>query len=294
MLVHLPGRAERPSCRSRHAVTRFRSPVKVRVVCRGSALEPLRVARGPFSGHFGSVRRSGGGARRTLTMRVRPGRSFVGQDLALVRARGRGGSDIEAVAVSTLPWRFRALGDSVTAGFGYYGTGAPMSAAELPFCKPATVVSNRCSSNSDKGPGDTGPPEWSADFGLANDISWAAQFANDLRGRRDRARHVPESGGHRLGAERLASGRDPQPAAERDRRRGPGADRVHHGRQPAAHGRPAQRCRRVLRVHGLRAGAGGLHPAVLHAGAARVTAAELLHRAARGARTASSRLSNTT
>ena len=115
----------------------------------------------------------------------------MGQDLALVRARGRGGSDIEAVAVSTLPWRFRALGDSVTAGFGYYGTGGPMSAAELPFCKPATVVSNRCSSNSDKGPGDTGPPEWSADFGLANDISWAAQFANDLR-RRDRARHVPE------------------------------------------------------------------------------------------------------
>jgi len=182
VLVHLSGRAERPSCRSRHAVTRFRSPVKIRVVCRGSALEPLRVARGPFSGGLGSVRRSGGGARRTLTMRVRPGRSFVGQDLALVRARGRGGSDIEAVAVSTLPWRFRALGDSVTAGFGYYGNGGQMSAAELPFCKPATVVSNRCSSNSDEEPGYTGPPEWSADFGLANDISWAAQFANDLPG----------------------------------------------------------------------------------------------------------------
>jgi lysophospholipase L1-like esterase len=182
VLVHLSGRAERPSCRSRHVVTRFRSPVRATVVCRGSALEPLRVARGPFSGRFGSVRRSGSGARRTLTMQVRPGRSFVGQDLALVRARGRGGTDIEAVSVSTLPWRFRALGDSVTAGFGYYGNGGQMSAADLPFCKPAAAVSNRCSSNSDEGPSYTGPPEWSADFGLANDISWPAQFANDLPG----------------------------------------------------------------------------------------------------------------
>ena len=182
VLVHRSGQSERPSCRSRHAITRFRSPVKVTVVCRGSALEPLRVARGPFSGRFANVRRSGGGARRTLTVRVRPGPSFVGQDLALVRARGRGGTEIEAVTVSTLPWRFRALGDSVTAGFGYYANGGQMSAFDLPFCKPGAVVTNRCSSNSDKGPSYTGPPEWSADYGLANDISWAAQFANDLPG----------------------------------------------------------------------------------------------------------------
>jgi lysophospholipase L1-like esterase len=182
VLVQRSGPRVRPSCRSRAAVTRFRTPVKVTVVCRGSALEPLRVARGPFSGSFASVRRSGGGARRTLTMRVTPRRSFVGQDLALVRAGGRGGTDIEAVAVSTLPWRFRALGDSVTAGFGYYGNGGQMSVLDLPFCKPATVVSNRCSSNSDEGPSYTGPPEWSADYGLANGISWAAQFANNLPG----------------------------------------------------------------------------------------------------------------
>ena len=182
VLVHRSGQSERPSCRSRHAITRFRSPVKVTVVCRGSELEPLRVARGPFSGRFANLRRSGGGARRTLTVRIRPGPSFVGQDLALVRARGRGGTEIEAVTVSTLPWRFRALGDSVTAGFGYYANGGQMSAFDLPFCKPGAVVTNRCSSNSDKGPSYTGPPEWSADYGLANDTSWAAQFANDLPG----------------------------------------------------------------------------------------------------------------
>jgi lysophospholipase L1-like esterase len=183
VLVRLSGRSERPpSCRSRHAVTRFRSPVKVTVVCRGAGLEPLRVARGPFSGRFDGVRRSGGSARRTLSMRVRPGRSFVGQDVAFVRARGRGGTEIEAVPVSTLPWRFRALGDSVTAGFGYFENGNAMKTIQLPFCKPPAVVTNRCSSNSDEGTGYTGPPEWSADFGLANNVSWAAQFANDLQG----------------------------------------------------------------------------------------------------------------
>lgn len=183
VLIRLSGRSERPpSCRSRHAVTRFRSPVKVTVVCRGAGLEPLRVARGPFAGRFGRVRRSGGSSRRTLSMRVRPGRSFVGQDVAFVRARGRGGTEIEAVAVSTLPWRFRALGDSVTAGFGYFENGNGMTTIQLPFCKPAAVVTNRCSSNSDAGASYTGPPEWSADFGLANDVSWAAQFANNLPG----------------------------------------------------------------------------------------------------------------
>ena len=183
VLVRLSARPERPpSCRSRPAITRFRSPVKVTVVCRGAALEPLRVARGPFSGRFGRVRRSGGGARRTLSMRIRPGRSFVGQDVALVRARGRGGTDFEALSVSTLPWRLRALGDSITAGFGYFENGNGMKTIQLPFCKPPAVVTNRCSSNSDAGLGYTGPPEWSADFGLANDISWAAQFANSLPG----------------------------------------------------------------------------------------------------------------
>jgi hypothetical protein len=182
VVVHLSGRSERPSCRGRHVVTRFRAPVRIRVVCRGRALEPLGVAGVPFYARFGRVRRSGGGARRTLTMRVKPRRSFVGQDVVLVRARGQGGTEIEPVSVSTLPWRFRALGDSVTAGFGYYGNGALMSVVDLPDCRPGAVVTNRCSSNSDERGSYTGPPEWSADFGLANDVSWAAQFVNDVQG----------------------------------------------------------------------------------------------------------------
>jgi lysophospholipase L1-like esterase len=142
----------------------------------------LRVVAGPRSGRLARVRRSGTPKRRTFTARVRPGRAFVGQDALLVRARGTGGHDFGAISVSTLPWRMRALGDSVTAGFGYYSNGGLMSVEDLPSCKPAAAVSNRCSSNSDEGPGYAGPPQWSADFGLANDISWAAQYANALQG----------------------------------------------------------------------------------------------------------------
>ena len=43
----------------------------------------------------------------------------------------------------------RAMGDSVTAGFGYYDTGKTMSLLELPECKPGSVtLVDACSSNS--------------------------------------------------------------------------------------------------------------------------------------------------
>ena len=171
-----------PSCTTRHLVTRFRAAVRVRVTCRGRDLEPLRVVAGPSSVDLAAARRSGTPTRRTLTARLKPAPQFVGQDVVLAEARGNGGNDIGVATVSTLPWRMRALGDSVTAGFGYYEDGSPMLVVDLLDCKPPAVVTNRCSSNSDEGPGYTGPPEWSADFGLGNDVSWAAQFANGLQG----------------------------------------------------------------------------------------------------------------
>ena len=182
MLVDVPHhRKKAPSCRSRHLVGRFRASMRVRVVCRGSSLSSLRLLAGTRSGGLSRLRRSGTPGRRVLTARLRPGRQFVGQDVLLVRARGNGGSDLGAISVSTLPWRMRAIGDSVTAAFGYYANGGLMSPVDLLSCKPGDVVSNRCSSNSDEGPGYVGPPEWSADFGLANNVSWAAQFANGLQ-----------------------------------------------------------------------------------------------------------------
>jgi lysophospholipase L1-like esterase len=181
VLVEVAGGAD-PSCRSRHLVRRFRDAMRIRIVCRGAGLKPLRLVETPLAGKLAAVRRSGSRARRTLTARLGAGGSFAGQDVLLVRAHGRGGSDVGALSVSTLPWRMRAIGDSVTAGFGYYGDGRPMLAGSLLSCKPGDVVTNRCSSNSDARGGYTGPPEWSADFGLANNVSWAAKFANGLQG----------------------------------------------------------------------------------------------------------------
>ncbi len=76
------------------------------------------------------------------------------------------------------PFVMRALGDSVTAGFGFFSDGTQMSTLQLPFCIPLdTQMNDRCSSNSPNGPGETEPVRWSPDYGLGNDVSWAAQAA---------------------------------------------------------------------------------------------------------------------
>lgn len=75
----------------------------------------------------------------------------------------------------------RAMGDSVTAGFGYYGkTGKPMPFTSLLSCKPAAVKFNdACSSNSFNRNSSVGTaPDFLPDYGLSRNISWAAQWAN--------------------------------------------------------------------------------------------------------------------
>jgi len=74
----------------------------------------------------------------------------------------------------------RALGDSVTAGFGYYSNGAEMTIGRLLECRPAAKGFNdACSSNSLNTSSARGKLEYASDFGLANDISWPAQWANE-------------------------------------------------------------------------------------------------------------------
>jgi lysophospholipase L1-like esterase len=73
----------------------------------------------------------------------------------------------------------RALGDSVTAGFGYYSNGTEMGFKQLDGCRPAAKKFNdACSSNSALTKSVEGPVEYASDFGLANNVSWAAQWAN--------------------------------------------------------------------------------------------------------------------
>lgn len=73
----------------------------------------------------------------------------------------------------------RAIGDSVTAGFGYYSDGASMTIGHLFECRPPEKEFNdACSSNS-LTRNDEAKLEYAPDYGLSNDVSWAAQWANE-------------------------------------------------------------------------------------------------------------------
>ncbi|HZR80054.1 MAG TPA: Ig-like domain-containing protein [Candidatus Binatia bacterium] len=86
------------------------------------------------------------------------------------------------------PFAMGAIGDSITAGWGYLGSGAaPQLSGNdndfdiviLKLCEPLESLNNRCSSNSDLGPDDKRNLwRWTADGGLANNVAWPAQFAN--------------------------------------------------------------------------------------------------------------------
>lgn len=73
----------------------------------------------------------------------------------------------------------RAIGDSVTAGFGYYSNGEEWPIVALPECRPAgPPYDDSCSSNSEIVSNKSQAFEYTADYGLANNVSWAAQWAN--------------------------------------------------------------------------------------------------------------------
>jgi lysophospholipase L1-like esterase len=74
----------------------------------------------------------------------------------------------------------RALGDSVTAGFGYYSSGRQMLFEDLLDCRPAAKkFDDACSSNSLNEESAEGPVRYAPDYGLANKVSWAAQWASE-------------------------------------------------------------------------------------------------------------------
>jgi lysophospholipase L1-like esterase len=170
------------ACEPEAERTNYETSVRVSVSCSGNHVAPLTIAAGPFDGAVGDVRHGGDDSRRTLSATYTPKDLFVGADTLRVEARDASGRAEAAARIEVLPWRMRALGDSATAGFGFLGDGSEISTGQIGECVPPTPINDRCSSNSDGGLGYEGPTSWSADFGLANDVSWAAQFANDWQG----------------------------------------------------------------------------------------------------------------
>ncbi len=74
----------------------------------------------------------------------------------------------------------RALGDSVTAAFGYYEDGSQMSIARLFSCRPPVgKYDDACSSNSKVQSNTVNEVEYATDYGLSNNVSWVAQWANE-------------------------------------------------------------------------------------------------------------------
>jgi lysophospholipase L1-like esterase len=89
------------------------------------------------------------------------------------------GSPVEVVVAQSSGVVVRALGDSVTAGFGYYDDGSLMPFTSLLSCKPGeSPYNDSCSSNSANRSNTGSGVEYAPGYGLANNVSWAAQWAN--------------------------------------------------------------------------------------------------------------------
>jgi lysophospholipase L1-like esterase len=169
-----------PSCTAPEQVqTNYVTPVSVTITCPAdTAITVAPAAHGRVTDDTGTG---------TLTVTYRPDVGYddrtTATDPLSYTATSAGGTTTGQVQVRVRPYRFVAFGDSVTAGFGYYGDGDEMSSFKLASCKPPAYVNGRCSSNSRlRGGDDDRAPAYTADFGLTNNVSWAAQFANGLQG----------------------------------------------------------------------------------------------------------------
>lgn len=86
---------------------------------------------------------------------------------------------VQITVGSAKPPVVRAIGDSVTAAFGYYDDGSLMSALRLFSCRPPVKYDDACSSNSKVTSNEVEGVEYAADYGLSNNVSWVAQWANE-------------------------------------------------------------------------------------------------------------------
>jgi lysophospholipase L1-like esterase len=118
-----------------------------------------------------------GSARlREGVLTYRPAPRFRGADSLVLS----GGQEVRFTVGAPAGAVVRALGDSVTAGFGYYDDGSSMTIGHLLECRPAAnEFDDACSSNSLNRTSKGTKVEYALDYGLANNVSWAAQWANE-------------------------------------------------------------------------------------------------------------------
>ena len=92
------------------------------------------------------------------------------------------GQTFSATKQSAQPLTVRALGDSITAGYGFYGDGSPMKLADLVQCGTISYpdLNDRCSSNTMLAKGSLDPLAFLPDYGLANNVAWPAQVMTQL------------------------------------------------------------------------------------------------------------------
>jgi len=164
-----------PRCEALPSRVNYGRPVTLAVTCLGAGTE-VHLAGRPRLGRV-KVLSSG---TATLRLTYTPPARRVAVDRIKVSAVNAGGTTAFTQALAVQPFRLRALGDSATAAYGFLTDGTPMTFGQfLEGCIPLAQPNNRCSSNSPNGVGSTGPVGWSDDFGLANNVAWPAQFANN-------------------------------------------------------------------------------------------------------------------
>ncbi len=175
----LPGGYARRLCATVPQLrTRLRRPVRARLPACGAGVR-WRVSR-PIHG-TATIRdgrliyRSARGFRGTESLELRGRVAGAGSSAR----RGKLVAPVQIKVLSGAEVSVRALGDSVTAGFGYYDDGSLMQFTSLPSCKPgAKTYDDACSSNSLDRDNEAAQVEYAPDYGLSSNVSWAAQWAN--------------------------------------------------------------------------------------------------------------------
>jgi lysophospholipase L1-like esterase len=170
LCASIPQLRARPGGRIAVALPRCGSRVRWRIAEQPQGGK-AQIERGALV--YRSARRFRGTATLRLAARTRRGASASAQPLSSP-------VQVEVVTERAEGAIVRAMGDSVTAGFGYYENGESMPFEELLNCRPGEgEYDDACSSNSTVRTNKKGTKlEYAADYGLANNVSWAAQWTN--------------------------------------------------------------------------------------------------------------------